>query len=387
MEKKMKSRFNWSAPTILLGLVLIFIVGALAGPLVSRSLFRPVQAATAVYDPETIADITEAAAPAVVGVTGHLPPSQKPGASQDEEFFRRFFGMAPPEDAAPKAQRSYGTGFIFRPDGYILTNAHVIEGAAKVEVTLMNERTPVAAKIVGKSSLLDLAVLKIEKGKDLPVLAFGDSDKLRPGEWAIAIGNPLGYDHTVTTGVISATGRRVQAGGARGEQPRLYEDLLQTDAAINPGNSGGPLLDLNGRVIGINAVVSAVGQGIGFAIPINTAREALDQLIENGRYARSWLGVSIVDLTSLDAATASKYQVPAADGVFVVDVTDGSPADQAGLVAGDAIFAIDGRPVKVTDDLIAVTRGHKIGDRVRLTVIHRGKRLEFEVILGEQPDR
>ena len=295
--------------------------------------------------------------------------------------------MAPPEDEAPKAQRSYGTGFIFRPDGYILTNAHVIEGAGKVEVTLMNERKSVPAKVVGKSSLLDLAVLKIETTKALPVLAFGDSDKLRPGEWAIAIGNPLGYDHTVTTGVISATGRRVQAGGARGEQPRLYEDLLQTDAAINPGNSGGPLLDLNGRVIGINAVVSAVGQGIGFAIPINTAREALDQLIKNGHYSRSWLGVSIVDLSSLDAADARKYQVPAADGVFVVNVTDGSPADQAGLVAGDAIIAIDGHPVKATDDLIAVTRGHRIGDRVRLTVVHRGKQLEFEVVLGEQPDK
>lgn len=365
-------------------LAVVFALGAVLGPSLNQTVLRPTEAAAKVYDRDTIADVAEKAAPAVVGITAYSSSAKGKLSPEEEEFFR-FFGLTPPEDDRV-VKRSFGTGFIFRSDGYILTNAHVVGEATKVEVTLYKERTPVPAEVVGKSNLLDLAVLKIKTNKALPVLAFGDSSKLRPGEWVIAIGNPFGYDHSVTAGVISALNRRVQAGEADGSQTHDYEDLLQTDAAINPGNSGGPLMNLDGQVIGINAVVSAVGQGIGFAIPINTARDALTQLIEKGRYSRPWLGIRGVDLSLVDAATRQKYRAPEGDGVFVVYVYDGSPADEVGLVPGDVILAMDGKLIRGMEDLVETTRKHKVGDVVKLSIVHRGKEIEFELNLAEQPD-
>lgn len=373
-------------------LLAVFVLGMLLGPIFSRTFSSPVEAAAnAVYDRDTIADIAEAAAPAIVGITAVMPAGKTSMTPQEEEFYRWFFNMPNPggEALKPKERRGFGTGFIVRPDGYILTNAHVVENAAKVTVRLQNSQTELPAKVVGQSSLLDLALLKIETKKDLPVLILGDSRKLRPGNWVVAIGNPLGYDHTVTAGVISAVGRRgVTAGGTNGEQLHRYDELLQTDVAINPGNSGGPLLDLDGHVIGINAVVSAVGQGIGFAIPINSARDALDQLIKTGRYVRPWLGVMISDLGGKlnDEELKKKYRLPSGDGVFIEGVVEGSPAEKEGLAKGDVITAVDGKAVRGADELIGVIRNHKVGDRVKLTVVHWGKTFEVELTLAEQPE-
>jgi S1-C subfamily serine protease len=378
--------------------LVVFALGLATAPYIGKAIMRPAEAATRVISDRTaVADIAEMAAPAVVGVTTYQTASKKKQLSpEEEEFFRKFFGMNPPApddkgngDNGGKGksdrQLGYASGFIFRPDGYILTNAHVVDGASKVEISLQGWSSPVQAKVIGQSSLLDLAVLKIDVKKDLPVLVLGDSGKLRPGEWVVAIGNPLGYDHTVTAGVISATGRRLRAGGDPVQGSHMYEDLIQTDAAINPGNSGGPLLDLDGRVIGINAVVSVIGQGIGFAIPINIARDAVDQLIKSGHYTRPWLGVSIIDLTMVDEQTRKKYQLPAGDGVFIAQVNEGTPAEGV-FVVGDAIVSLDGKPIRNSEELIAAVRGHKVGDVVKVGIIHRGKNLEFELTLAEQPE-
>ena len=376
---------RWQVPVFLIAVVVVFVLGVAAGPQVNRALFRPAQAATTpAYGRDSIADIAETAAPAVVGVTAYRPAANKSGSRDDDEYFQRFFGLPPEEE--PRERKAFGTGFIFRPDGYILTNAHVVEKAIRVEVLLQNERTPLPAEVVGLSPLLDLAVLKVSAKRSLPVLALGDSTKLRPGEWVVAIGNPLGYDHTVTAGVISATGRRVEVAGNTGQKPRVYEDLLQTDAAINPGNSGGPLLNIDGQVIGINAVVSAIGQGIGFAIPIKSVRDALDELIATGRYSRPWLGVGVIDLALVDEAMRKKYQVPSGDGAFILKVYESGPADLAGLVTGDVILALDGKPIRGTDDLIAIVRSHKVGAKIGVKVNHRGKELQFDLVLTGQPD-
>jgi len=379
-----KKRFY---PLVFGVLLIVFALGVATAPTVQRSFARPAEAAAKVYDPESIADIAASAAPAVVAVTGYASGAAKSGPRGDENALPPYQMPDPePGEPAPKNAQSFGSGFIFRPDGYILTNAHVVEKASRVEVTLLNEGKPFPAKVIGRSGLLDLAVLKIEANKTLPVLNFGDSDGLRPGEWVVAIGNPLGYDHSVTAGVLSATGRRVQAGGSRRDQPRLYENLLQTDAAINPGNSGGPLLNLDGRVIGINSVVSAVGQGIGFAIPINTARDALEQLIRTGRYSRPWMGVRIIDLSSLEEDARRKYQAPAEGGVFIAGVEKGSPANRAGLAPGDVVLKIAGQRVQDTDALIAAVRRHKVGETIQIDLLRRGKEMALALTLAEQPD-
>ncbi|MGQ9778926.1 MAG: S1C family serine protease [Bacillota bacterium] len=379
---KRDSRLSW--PWTLTLLTVVFVLGLLIGPSLRHTFFPSTEAAVKVYDRDTIADVAEKAAPAVVGITAYSSAARRTLSPEEEEFFR-FFGLTPPGEEQV-IKRSFGTGFLFRADGYILTNAHVVQNATKVEVTLYKERVPIPAEVVGRSNLLDLAVLKIKTDKPLPTLPFGDSGKLRPGEWVVAIGNPLGYDHSVTAGVISALGRRVQAGDDQSGTTRDYEELLQTDAAINPGNSGGPLLNLDGQVIGINAVVSTVGQGIGFAIPINIAREALDQLMTKGRYFRPWLGIRGIDLALVDAATRQKYRAPEGDGVFIAYVFPDAPADKAGLVPGDVILAMDGKPIRGMEDLVKATRSHKAGEVVKLTVVHRGKEIEFEVKLAEQPD-
>ncbi|NLG84047.1 MAG: trypsin-like serine protease [Firmicutes bacterium] len=380
----MKRDWRLSWPWIFMLLAVVFLGGLLVGPSIRQALFPSTAAAAKVYDRDTIADVAEKAAPAVVGITAYTSAARRTLTPEEEEFFR-FFGLTPPRDEET-IRRSFGTGFIFRPEGYILTNAHVVQNANKVEVTLYKERNPIPAEVVGRSNILDLAILKIKTDKPLPTLPLGDSDKLRPGEWVVASGNPLGYDHSVTAGVISALDRRVQAGDDQGGATRDYEELLQTDAAINPGNSGGPLLNLDGQVIGINAVVSTVGQGIGFAIPINVARKALDQLMTTGHYSRPWLGIRGLDLALVDAATRQKYRLPEGDGVFIAFVYPDAPADKAGLVPGDAILAIDGKPIRGMEELAETIRGRKVGDWIKVKTIHRGKEIDFELQLAEQPD-
>src|SRR6202162_5597643 len=298
---------------------------------------------------DAFASVADRVTPSVVNVSVK-PKKASPGEGgqppEGEQRFRDFFGpefydrffkrRAPREEA-----RSTGSGVIVDARGYILTNAHVVESAAEIEVRLSDDRK-FAATLVGRDPKTDLAVVKIHPGAAaLPSAELGDSDKLRIGQWAIAIGNPFGLDRTVTVGIICATGR-TRVGVA------TYEAFIQTDASINPGNSGGPLLNLDGRVIGINTAIVSSGQGIGFAIPINMAREVMTQLIAKGRVVRGWLGISIQDLTD---DLAAGFGVPSKGGVLVADVLKDGPAEAAGMKPGDIIVELGGIPIKEVTDL------------------------------------
>jgi S1-C subfamily serine protease len=268
-----------------------------------------------------------------------------------------------------------GSGFVISREGLILTNEHVIEGASRILVTVEGKPSPLEARVVGRDYFLDLAVLRVE-ARDLQPLSLGDSDAIRPGDWVVAVGNPYGLDHTVTVGVVSATGRPLTVG------QRQFEALIQTDAAINPGNSGGPLLNLRGEVIGINTAVSASGQGIGFAIPINQAKEILGDLISRGRVARPWLGVYLQDLTP---ELAAYLRVPGGKGVLVVELAPGGPAQRAGMRAGDVILALGGQRAGSTEELTRLVSRLKVGQRVTVEIVREGRRQSLVVTVGERP--
>ena len=288
------------------------------------------------------------------------------------DFFDRFFRKRTPREEG----RASGSGVIIDAKGYILTNAHVVENAAEIEVGLSDDRK-FKATLVGRDSKTDLAVLRVEAPTgSLPVAELGDSDRLRIGQWAIAIGNPFGLDRTVTAGIISATGR-TRVGVA------TYEAFIQTDASINPGNSGGPLLNLQGRVIGINTAIVASGQGIGFAIPINMAREVMGQLIARGRVVRGWLGIVIQDLTP---DLAAGFGLPDTGGVLISDVMKDSPAEAAGMRAGDVIVEFTGAPIKEVIDLQRRVAAVEPGRPTGLTVIRDRRPTPLTVRIGEQPN-
>ncbi|MDI3281422.1 MAG: trypsin-like peptidase domain-containing protein, partial [Bacillota bacterium] len=279
--------------------------------------------------PSTFADVAERVAPTVVKIeTEYQVPEDRFADNPffNDPFFRQFF-----RDFQRQHQRQggLGSGFIFDERGYILTNEHVIRGADKIVVTIKDYDQPLPAKVVGSDFGLDLAVLKVEvpKGRTLPVATLGDSNQMRVGDWVVAIGDPYGQDWTVTAGIISAKGRPLTI-PEEGGRPRQYRDLIQTDAAINPGNSGGPLINLRGEVIGINTAINAAAQGIGFAIPINTAREVLKDLMEHGQVVRAWLGISMYEITP-DLVEA--LRLPVKEGVLIAEVVPNSPAEKAGL--------------------------------------------------------
>jgi serine protease Do len=286
-----------------------------------------------------------------------------------EDFFERFFGGQPQRE-----RRSLGSGVIVDKRGYILTNNHVIEQADEIEVRLSDKRK-FTAKVIGKDSKTDLAVIKIDAPDDLPVAKLGDSTKIRIGEWAIAIGNPFGLDQTVTVGVISAVGRS-EVGIT------TYEDFIQTDASINPGNSGGPLLNLNGEVIGINTAIVATGQGIGFAIPISMAKEIKDRLIAQGKVVRGWLGVGIQELTE---ELAAQFGVKPEDGALVGNVMKDSPAERGGMKPGDIIQEFNGTKISGVHQLQREVAQSPVGSPVRLKVLREKQPMMLTIILGEQP--
>jgi Do/DeqQ family serine protease len=258
--------------------------------------------------------------------------------------------------------------------GFILTNNHVIEQADQIEVRLSDKRR-FTARVVGKDPKSDLAVINIDTPDDLPVATLGDSSKIRIGEWAIAIGNPFGLNQTVTVGVISAVGRSDVG-------ITMYEDFIQTDASINPGNSGGPLLNLNGEVIGINTAIVATGQGIGFAIPINMAREIKDRLISQGKVVRGWLGVGIQELTE---ELAAQFGVKPEEGVLVSNVMKGSPAEGGGVKSGDIIQEFNGIRITNVHQLQREVAQTSVGSQVKLRVLREKQGLTLTVALGEQP--
>ena len=293
-----------------------------------------------------------------------------------EDFFKGF-GFSPREKGKEykHKQRSGGSGVIVDKEGYILTNNHVVEGADKVKVRLIDGRE-FTAIIKGQDSRTDLAVLHI-KAKDLPVATLGDSDKLEVGEWAIAIGSPFGLEHTVTVGVISAKGRSGLGTGT-------YEDFVQTDASINPGNSGGPLINIDGEVVGINAMIIQPGTGIGFAIPINMAKQILNDLIKQGKVVRPWLGISAQDLTP---EMAEQFQVKEKEGVLVAQVHQGTGAEKSGLASGDIIKSVDDKTIKNVTELVKEIQKKKVGQKAKLSVVRDGKSMTIEVTTSAMPDK
>jgi len=288
-----------------------------------------------------------------------------------DDFFDRFFQYRIPEGGFE--QRGLGTGVIVREDGYILTNNHVVAGADEVNVTLSDERQ-LAAEVVGSDEKTDLAVLKV-KGERLAPANLGDSDAMEVGEWVLAIGSPFGLEQTVTAGIVSAKGR-ANVGIAD------YEDFIQTDAAINPGNSGGPLVNLKGEVVGINtAIASRTGgyMGVGFAIPSNMARTIMENIIDNGRVERGWLGAMIQDLSE---DLAESFGFDSTDGVLIGDVVPDGPADKAGLRAGDIVTEFNGKPVRKAAQLRNAVASTDPETKADLVIFRDGKRKTLTVTIG-----
>lgn len=284
-----------------------------------------------------------------------------------DDFFERFFGQMPKE----YKQRSLGSGFIIDEDGYILTNNHVVEGADEIKVRL-SDKHEFDAKIVGRDPKTDIALIKIKSSHGLPIARLGDSDKLEVGEWVMAIGNPFGLEQTVTVGIVSAKGRVIGSGP--------YDDFIQTDASINPGNSGGPLINVRGEVIGINTAIIAGGQGIGFAIPINMAKNIIGQLKEKGKVTRGWLGVTVQTVTP---ELAKSFGLKEGKGALVADVTKGSPADVAGIEQGDVIIEFNGKEIEEMNALPRLVAETPVGKKVKVVVIRNGARKELTVKVGE----
>jgi serine protease Do len=320
---------------------------------------------------------SSAARPSVVHVrvAGQARPAsaQIPPELRGSPFEDMFRGM--PRSPAPRA--GAGTGFIISADGHILTNNHVVEGADRVTVVLADRRE-FDARVLGRDPNTDVAVVKIE-ARGLPVARLGDADQLEVGDWVLALGYPLDLGHTVTAGIVSAKGRSIGIFGRSGAEAPV-EHFIQTDAAINPGNSGGPLVDLHGRVVGINsAIASPTGlySGYGFAVPINLARRVAEDLIRDGRVDRPMIGVEIRDATQADAEV---FGLPSADGA-VVSTEPRGPGARAGMRMGDVIVGIDGAPVRGAGDLMDLVMRRRPGDRVTLDVIRYGERRRFQVRL------
>ncbi|MEB3288783.1 MAG: HhoA/HhoB/HtrA family serine endopeptidase [Leptolyngbya sp.] len=339
--------------------------------------------APALSNPNLIADIVREVGPAVVRIdasrtvqTGLPPQFQDP-------MFRQFFGNALPP-AGEQIQEGVGSGFITTADGQIITNAHVVAGADRVQVTLKDGRT-FSGEVMGVDAVTDIAVIKID-AQNLPTARLSNSDQIQPGEWAIAIGNPLGLDSTVTAGIISATGRTSREVGV----PDKRVDFIQTDAAINPGNSGGPLLNLKGEVIGVNTAIIQGAQGLGFAIPVNTVQRISTQLIQNGRVEHAYLGIQMVSLSpavkdNINANPNSPFRVEDTEGVLVAQVVPNSPAAQAGLQGGDVITAIEGQPVKDGSEVQRVVEQATVGQPLTLTLRRNGDAQTITVRPGNLP--
>ncbi len=329
------------------------------------------------------ADQVARVAPSVVRVTVsgraeagagrmELPPELR--GTPFERFFRQQ-QMTPPQQRAPRPT-GQGSGFIIDADGYVVTNNHVIGEADKVRVELADGRE-LTAKVVGTDPMTDLALLKVEAGEKLPALGWGDSDRLRVGEWVLAMGNPFGLGGSATAGIVSARGRQIGAGP--------YDDFIQTDAPINPGNSGGPLFDAAGQVIGINTAIyspSGANAGIGFAVPSALAKRVVDQLKATGRVERGWLGVS---MQRLDGEMAAAVKAPDRKGALVAGVQAGSPAETAGLQPGDVILGFDGRAIEAPRDLAEAVASARPGTEAKLTVLRDGERIERSVSTGRPP--
>ncbi len=376
--KVMKKKILFGLLTLLIG----FLLGGLAYYSIYERLRIPPRP---VYTPprftEDIADtsrafaeIVDAVSPSVVNIsTKKTVTRERPPLFNDP-----FFDFINPFQESPRKWReqSLGSGVIISEDGYIITNNHVVEQADEIKVTLYDRRT-LSGKVVGADPKTDLALVKIDVG-NLPAIPWGDAERLRVGEFVLAIGNPFGLSHTVTMGIVSAVGR-ANVGIAD------YEDFIQTDAAINPGNSGGPLVNIKGELVGINtAIFSRSGgyQGIGFAVPSNMVRLVVGQLRKEGKVVRGWLGVTIQDMTP---ELAKKFGLETAEGALVSDVFRDSPAQKAGIERGDVIIEYDGRGVKDVSSLRNMVAGSRVGSEVEVEVVRDKARRKLKVVVEELP--
>lgn len=344
----------------------------------------------------SFADMADQVMPAVVSIsTTEIVRDQRGGMINPFDFFfpdprrdprqeprrdPRSDPRTPGDDFEGIPQRGGGSGFIITEDGYIITNNHVVEGADRVQVRYgpSGAEKTVEATVVGRDPATDIALIKIEVDRPLPTLRLGDSDSLRVGEWAIAIGNPFEFENTLTVGVISAKGRNLGLSA----QSSSFEDFIQTDAAINRGNSGGPLLNIRGEVIGINTAIHGFAQGLGFATPINVAKKIYPQLRETGRVVRGYLGIAIVDV---DERTQRAFNLPTRDGALVNSVEPDQPASRAGLRAGDVIVQVDDQRIRNNRDLIDYVSDKGPNQRIRIVYYREGKRQTTTATTGERP--
>jgi serine protease Do len=363
------------------GLALVAVVFLFGGMLIASSLGTtgnvqarsPVTVAPPAGAPISFADLAETLGPAVVNIkVTKVQKTEAPDFDESPfgEMFKRFFGDIPQMPRKFKTQGA-GSGVIINADGTILTNNHVVDGANEIVVTL-NDKQEHKAKVLGRDPKTDLAVIRMDGKGPFSPATLGDSSVSRVGEWVIAIGNPFGLTNTVTAGIISAKGRIIGAGP--------YDDFIQTDAPINPGNSGGPLFNMKGEVIGINTAIVPNGQGIGFAIPINTAKNLLPDLVSKGKVTRGYLGINIQNITD---DLAKSLQLKDTSGALVSEVVQGSPAAKAGVKRGDVVVNFNTQQIKGSHELSSSVAGTAVGKQVPLKVIRDGKELTLRVIVGK----
>ncbi len=314
--------------------------------------------------------------PAVVNISTERILSERVNPFRDpflDQFFGDFFNIFPQRSYK---QQSLGSGVIINPQGYILTNEHVILKASTIHVTLSDEREFIA-KLIGADPKSDLAVIKIDANKELPYVKMGKSDDLMIGETVIAIGNPFGLSHTVTTGVISAIDRSVKI-----NDNRVYKDFIQTDASINPGNSGGPLLNIKGELIGVNTAIYQEAEGIGFAIPINRAKRIVEDLIHYGEVHKAWIGINV---QAIDENLLKYFNLPKKEGVIITNVIEESPADKAGIKQGDIIIVMGGKKITTREDYLSMISGYTSGDKINLTILREEKTIDITLVTSEIP--
>src|SRR3989339_217300 len=388
-EKRGRKTFVMFLIAFLIGFFIVSAVEVLRSSFFKSSPVPDVQEASAVSTaspsqaPLSFADLAERLKPSVVNISttkiirggGVRSPFEGSPLGRyfgGDDFFERFFGDTPQREFK---QKSLGSGFIISHDGYIFTNNHVVEQADKILVKLSNGKE-YDAKVIGKDAKTDIALIKIKPSESLPVADTGDSDKLRVGDWVMAIGNPFGLEQTVTVGIVSAKGRVIGAGP--------YDNFIQTDASINPGNSGGPLFNMEGKGVGINTAIVAQGQGIGFAIPISMAKTILPDLKATGKVTRGWLGVSVQDITE-DIAKSMKLKDR--NGALISDVFKGYPADKAGLKSGDVITEINGKEIKDTHELLIIIAAFRVGETVKIKILRDGQEKSVSITVAERKDQ